>query len=353
MYVFESCRLQRKDMESAWSEMKHVCREIATMEELHSSPTYEDFVWATSAFKMYGITLPDQSGKTFSSQIVPGTEMFEPSSKGHCTWELRGHDDAALCAVCSRKKRIAQGEPVTISPWEGLSSEQMIFQYGRVDVDPRDEVLMVNCPLPPPREWTDVLKKKFALLMHHNLRPQLFLSRSHLDSLQKTLATRGKYTGRKNQERQRAFESMFPSDVLQTLEIFVIDSEEIDARLAEIDGGPNRVESSEVASEMASSGLRMAVLTTIVRLLEVKIEELEGVETGTGTLENDYKILSAIETEQMNTTAMPHSGPTRHQMVALKHRMEQKKLTREYLKKFNAFLQDEMEYLHKIREQEG
>eukprot|EP00889_Picochlorum_renovo_P000611 jgi/Picre1/27641/NNA_000605.t1 len=124
--LYAAAMLQRKDMESAWSEMKHVCREIATMEELHSN----------------------QSGKTFSSQIVPGTEMFEPSSKGHCTWELRGHDDAALCAVCSRKKRIAQGEPVTISPWEGLSSEQMIFQYGRVDVDPRDEVLMVNCPLP-------------------------------------------------------------------------------------------------------------------------------------------------------------------------------------------------------------
>jgi hypothetical protein len=340
-------------MENAWSNMKHVCQEIASMEELHSSPTYEDFVWATSAFKMYAIMLPDQSGKNLSSQILPGTEMFEPSSKGHCTWELRGQEDASLCAVCSRKKKIVQGEPITISPWKGLSSEQMIFQYGREDVDPQDEVLMVNCPLPPPHEWTSILKKKIALLMHRNLRPQLFLSRSHLNSLHKSLATRGKYTGRKNQKRQQVFESMFPSDVLQTLEIFVIDSEELDTRIKEIDGEPNRAESSEMASEMASSGLRMAVLTTIVRLLELKIEELEGVETGTGSLENDYKILSAIETEQMNTTAMPHSGPTRHQLVALKHRMEQKKLTREYLKKFNSLLQDEMEYLHKIREQES
>jgi hypothetical protein len=42
-----------------------------------------------------------------------------------------------------------------------------------------------------------------------------------------------------------------------------------------------------------AAGLRLAILTTLVRLLEIKAAELESPETGTGPLEGDVHILEA------------------------------------------------------------
>lgn len=43
-------------------------------------------------------------------------------------------------------------------------------------------------------------------------------------------------------------------------------------------------------SSVEAAGLRLAVMTTLVRLLEVKLAELEG-EGGTGSLEDDVQLL--------------------------------------------------------------
>ena len=42
-----------------------------------------------------------------------------------------------------------------------------------------------------------------------------------------------------------------------------------------------------------AAGLRLAILTTLVRLLEVKAAELEGPDSGTGPLEEDVRLLEA------------------------------------------------------------
>ncbi len=43
-------------------------------------------------------------------------------------------------------------------------------------------------------------------------------------------------------------------------------------------------------SSVEAAGLRLAVMTTLVRLLEMKLAELEG-EGGTGSLEDDVQLL--------------------------------------------------------------
>ncbi len=82
-----------------------------------------------------------------------------------------------------------------------------------------------------------------------------------------------------------------------------------------------------------------------VRLLEVKQYELESSEHGTGTLDADLRVLQSIEEEQRGTTAMPHSGPTACQLAALRHRMEQKRLVRDYLGVYGAALEEEMAHM--------
>ena len=44
-------------------------------------------------------------------------------------------------------------------------------------------------------------------------------------------------------------------------------------------------------STMYAEGLRLAVLTSFIRLLELRLEELEDPQTGTGSLESDLKLL--------------------------------------------------------------
>ena len=348
-------------MERSWKDVKEICRQLAKVEELHASPTFNDFVWATAAYKSLAMPLPNSRNGGYSFQIIPGSEIFKQSSDGVCRWRVQQNGDAqgghgSLCAVCSRKKNILKRSILSICPEENASSEEMIFQYGAMDNDPNDEVLMINCPLPPPQEWDKTLKKRFALLMNKDLRPQLFLSRRHLKTLQKNVcATTGKFKGRKAVEREDKFKTMVPADVLETIKIFVMDVEHLDEYMLDQmseDGAPSPMRSNG-QSPAAASGMRMAILTTIVRLLEVKLDQLESLQNGTGSLESDYKILEAITKEQENTTAMPHSGPTRHQMAALHHRMEQKKLAREYLTEFNKYLQDEMKYLYSLKEDES
>lgn len=52
------------------------------------------------------------------------------------------------------------------------------------------------------------------------------------------------------------------------------------------------------------SGLCMAALTTLVRLLEMKVVEMEG-EDGTGTLEEDIKLLEVCRVQTTFTCLTP------------------------------------------------
>ena len=99
---------------------------------------------------------------------------------------------------------------------EDASVEQMLFQFGALDVDPMNEVLMIECPIPPVQEWGTSIKRRFALLLEGDLRPQLFLSRRQLAEIRKTVGEEG-FIGNAPARRQR-FERMFPPGVRETID---------------------------------------------------------------------------------------------------------------------------------------
>ncbi len=348
--LYRAAMHQREALQREWDHagVRQASSELARAAGLRS-PTFEDFTWATAAFTLYAVPLShdiDVGGTlhgTYSLQIVPGLDMFTPGT-GTATQapaEVTCHLDVdaarrQLCVVCPAPITPAA---LTLSHGdEDASVEQMLFQFGALDVDPMNEVLMIECPIPPVQEWDASIKRRFALLLEDDLRPQLFLSRRQVAEIRKTAGKRGGNAS----ARQLRFEQMFPVGVRETIAIFVMDEDQLKARIAgeEDDGTTNGQEAS-----LAAAGMRMAVLTTVVRLLEVKQYEMESSDHGTGTLEADQRLFESIEEEQRGTTAMPHSGPTARQLAALRHRMEQKRLVRDYLEIYSAALRDEMEHM--------
>lgn len=330
--LYRGSILMRKEVERSWEELKPVCQDIARTEGLERTPDFKDFLWATAAFQSLSVPLPHrEKDYGYSMQMLPGTEIFRPSPKGDCKWEIKD-GGKSLCVLCSRKKlHSKQGNaPLTLSVDGDLSMEQLIFQYGIVEMDPKREVLMIHCPIPPPDLWDVTLKKRLAILVEKGLGPQIFLSQKHYDSLEGSQTAHQK----NGMERQKYFEKIIPPDVLKTLEIFVMDADE----LGQIG---RESENNESELQLKSSGMRMAVMTTMVRLLELKLDELQNEESGTGTLESDERLFKAI-LEQGGTE-------DRHYMVALCHRMAQKALNINYLKLYSDFLQEEMRYLHEIQ----
>ncbi len=83
----------------------------------------------------------------------------------------------------------------------------------------------------------------------------------------------------------------------------------------------------------------MAVLTTFVKLVEYKVLELEGRDDGTGPLENDQQLL-----EELEDAAAAGAGPAvSHRMLdALRYRVAQKQIAREYLRLGREALQQVM-----------
>lgn len=351
--LYRATMHQRDALQRGWDHagVRQASSELARAAGLRS-PTFEDFTWATAAFSLYAVPIADASDAwdnphgTHSLQIVPGLDMFTPGSgtAAHAPAKVTCHLDVdaarrQLCVVCPAPNAIAA---LTLSHGDqDASVEQMLFQFGALDVDPMNEVVMIECPIPPVQEWDASIKRRFALLLEGDLRPQLFLPRRQLAEIRKTAVSRAGNAS----ARQMRFEQMFPEGVRETITIFVMDEDQLEARIvgAKDQGTLDRLERE--GASLAAAGMRMAVLTTVVRLLEVKQYELESSEHGTGTLDADLRVLQSIEEEQRGTTAMPHSGPTACQLAALRHRMEQKRLVRDYLGVYSAALEEEMAHM--------
>ena len=378
--LYRAVMHQRDALKQQWEQggVRQACTELARSAGLRS-PTFEDYTWATAAFTLFAVPLKgDGDGQNphggrhdlhsfrslrslHSLQIVPGLEVFRPASGSATATSCHLDVDEAkqqLCVVCPKP---ATGSPLVLShssapegdddgddddEEEEQSVEQLLFTYGVLDADPSCEVLMIECPIPPVEQWDASIKRRFALLLEDDLRPQLFLSRRRVGSIAKTA---GKKAGNTS-ARQRRFEDMFPPGVRETISIFVMDDDQVRDRIQGGGAGDRagtRADDTHV-DPVAASGMRMAVLTTVVRLLEVKQYELESDEKGTGSLEADQRLSESIDAEQRGTTAMPHSGPTTRQRAALRHRMSQKLLVREYLRVYGEALQDEMAYLRAL-----
>ena len=165
----------------------------------------------------------------------------------------------------------------------------------------------VMCPLPPPEQWDEALEGRLRLLAARGRRPQFFLTAAEL----KALATGGggggsggggaswwrPWTwGRRSGSVAAAATAAaapdlpLPEGVVDTLEVFMMDLPQLSAELDALDaGGEGRggaaataaaAAAAGVSAAVEAAGLRLAVLTTLARLLELKSAAMEGEEDG-------------------------------------------------------------------------
>ncbi|GIL44630.1 hypothetical protein Vafri_2153 [Volvox africanus] len=149
------------------------------------------------------------------------------------------------------------GEEVYIS-YGDKSNEELLMLYGFALEDNPHDHLMLFCPLPPRAEWDDVMYARMELLQAYGLRPQFFLP--HPDQAPSTSASdatkRGK-AGRQTANRKAggaaaiptavatttsaavdaesdatgpAAPLHLPAEVLDTLEVFVLNFQELSVR---------------------------------------------------------------------------------------------------------------------------
>ncbi len=158
---------------------------------------------------------------------------------------------------------------------------------------PFAQVLTVMCPLPPPAEWDELLQARLLLLQRRGLRPQLHLPAADLSRLgagEDAKAATAKKAGR-GASSDEVLASDLPDQVLETLEVFVMEPAQVAAGLEALDASAGGSASSSgsgssagsvaagsrggAKAEAEASGRRMALLTTLVRLLELKALEME------------------------------------------------------------------------------
>lgn len=294
--------------------------------------------------------------------IVPGLDFANHDASSHCRWTMgpstkhlpSGESTSTSTApsaevrlVCRKGCRLVPGTEVTIN-YGNKSNEELLYLYGFAQEDNPHDVIMVACPLPPAQEWDEALHARVELLRARGLMPQVFLPAQHLSEAAKLRRTRGRKRGRRPGDEivtsgdAAVAELDLPEGVMETLEVFVMEKKDVVVEL-EADGGSGsaagRAASTAGAhsmSEVESSGLRLALLTTLVRLLELKVHELESSESGTGGIEIDEKLLAEAQ------------GMSQRQRAALVYRLGQKWLARQYLLYTNALLQQEMRHLRAL-----
>jgi hypothetical protein len=158
-------------------------------------------------------------------------------------------------------------------------------------------------------------------LQAQGLRPQLFLTRSHLNTLD---AQQQKRTSTRRSPSPGSSSTCIPEQAQQVLSVFVLSARELQPRLQQLQrevhatGGvavapPSSPGGKQTTSSSSSSGSRrgdssklqqasalveelgvhMAMITTFVRLLELQLLRLEGPE-GTGPLEQDEQLLQQL-----------------------------------------------------------
>ncbi len=153
------------------------------------------------------------------------------------------------------------------------------------------------CPLPPPSEWDDLLRARLALLSARGLRPQLHLPAADLPHLGASAAAKDAAAGKRRGSSDASVASSdLPEHVLETLEVFVMPAAQVAAELeaanlAGNSGGSGSRQQAQATrgqgeeeGEEERSGRRMALLTTLGRLLELKALEMEGEEGEEGSV---------------------------------------------------------------------
>ncbi|KAK9806362.1 hypothetical protein WJX72_011435 [[Myrmecia] bisecta] len=328
---------RKRQLAGSWKRLGPVCNQLLEQAGVQAlQPTFDDFLWANSVFWSRAQTFPSPiagapgGGVEVTEGIVPGLDFCNHGPDAVSRWTIWGAPSSKgastlpsdIALVAPRSHAPKPGQEVTID-YGDKSNEELFLLHGfTLDYNPHD-VLMVRCPLPPSDQWDRTLQARVELLQEKGLTPQLFLPTSAIEQ-----------TGGSN-------ELHLSEGAWQTLEAFVMEPQHLAAELQQADGPVTRAARSEVEE----SGLRMAALTTLVRLLEVKAVEMEG-EGGTGLLEDDIQLLETIDNDKDNV--VPAS--TRSCIV---YRARQKHLAREYLRRARIELSREMARLKGLMQAPG
>lgn len=398
--LYRATEVRRETLKAQWRALEPLCFRLALSVEGGSSgdssssstsspssttiktpkkPTYDDFMWAQAIFWSRGKAVPflDKSSSNNNKKtktksqlvveegIIPGLDFANHSPSSKCKWTIA---TSSTSLVCPSNTRLKPGDEITLN-YGDKSNEELLFLYGFVQENNNEnDVLMVPCPLGHPSEWDPIMQARIALLHSRGLAPRLFLPLSFLDKKKKnnnkmlvkkgistTTSATSAITNKTNVVK-KVEEDDIPPEVMQTLEVFVMETKDLTREIESIDsdddnnytcstsGGAIAGRKSVIPSDIQRSGLRMALLTTLVRLLELKVLELEGVESGTGSLENDERLMmrSGEGGGRGGEEALLLSGRER---MALVYRMGQKRLAREYLDYGKELLEREMGYL--------
>lgn len=390
--------LRKNSLHSAWTRLEPVSQQLVLAsegtatsrqriiqnkdEDNNLKVSLEDFFWAAAVYWSRAIQIPNQPNEQYGQGIVPGLDFCNHDRNSLCRWKIsqvkkgstsvRGStlevgpqaipvprtaegDPAAasLQLVCPKNSKVSKQDEITIN-YGNKSNEQLLFLYGFVLEDNPDDNLMVACPLPPHEEWDKLMQARIALLQQRGLKPQLFLPMKHLEEYLRCESLRNR---RKQKAKSGPVEkSELPEGVVETLEVFIMEPRDIlkelesaTSSLSGKEGDANTQNNTHLTARknenhnlhhgnslIESSGNRMAWLTTLSRLLELKCEELEGSD-GTGSLEEDEKLLYE-----------GGASLNSRQRMAVIYRASQKRLARQYLKFANSLLQREMSYLKSL-----
>ena len=234
--------------------------------------------------------LPPAAFLTRCAFSYAGLDFCNHAVDSPCKWRMLGAAQApaiqtcgeaqgAISLVCPRRGAPAPGAELTID-YGNKGNEELLFLYGfALPGNNESEVLTLMLPLPPAREWDEQLLARIALLQRRGLLPQVHLPAADLVRLSSgggAVAAGGGGTG-------GGLGTGLPEGVVETLEVFLLPQQQVQQQLqvgslASGAGGGADVGGS--ATEQERSGLRLAVLTTLVRLLELKAAEMESPEAG-------------------------------------------------------------------------
>lgn len=412
-----------RKLQLTWSRLEPalstLCRDLGL-----PAPSLEDLVWAHSVFWSRGQSLPvPEAGAASSAEaqragrmrtvegLVPGLDFINHRPSPQCWWDVAapaarpataaaaaaaaeapgsgGHSVRLQLHSCvpgagpgaGKPARAAAGDELYIS-YGDKSNEELLLLYGFAEEANPNDFMMLALPLPPMGEWDDVMHARMQLLQAYGLRPQCFLP--HPDAVARRMAAVGQAPAAGGQQQQQEPPGLvLPGDVLDALEVFVLNFQELSARsralqdhmegrrearaagraaaalpaqhspsldLGALGSRTPHMGLPELRAHLHTMGLRMATLTTFIRLLEVKVLELESEEEGTGPLERDELQLQSIKaaaaasaggSKRAGAQGAPGApAPAeRRRHACLVYRSGQKRLARAWLVRAKAELQ--------------
>ncbi|CAD7704284.1 unnamed protein product [Ostreobium quekettii] len=342
----------RDRLKMQWQHIEQECKDFTAKAGASKKPSFSDFLWAQTILGSRSIHVPVNEGgeSTFFEAIVPGLDFCNHVPAPGCRWvpskkpcrkQPGSNKDGDtshmhIDLVADPRKPLQPGTQLNIS-YGDRSNEELLFQYGfSLELNPND-ALMISCPLEEPTPHSPSLEPRLRLLRSYGLKPQFFLPNGEALHLAKSKATeladlraKGRLAG--------SLRGVFPDRMWKVLEVFVMEPEEVASRLGESSPGSQGMGRSipKKGGNLRDLGLEMAAATTLVRLLEMKMVEMEGPE-GTGRLEDDIKII-----EEANSGA---STMSQSKWSCLVYRAQQKHLVREWLDVSGRHLQDVMNRL--------